>query len=125
MAAYNKLNGPWCTANRYLLTDVLRDQWKFKGIMMSDWGAVHEGLGPLKAGTDLIWSTYSELDVRNVRGDFRFRGRGTNVVNGTSSGFRSFADFLLGVADQTQRQIGAEPAHLRGWQLAAFVRHVV
>lgn len=53
MAAYNKVNGEWCTANSYLLTDVLRKQWGFKGILMSDWGAVHECLGPLTAGNDL------------------------------------------------------------------------
>jgi beta-glucosidase len=53
MAAYNKVNGPWCTANSYLLTDVLRKQWGFKGILMSDWGAVHECLGPITAGCDL------------------------------------------------------------------------
>lgn len=53
MAAYNKVNGEWCTANSYLLTDVLRKQWGFKGVLMSDWGAVHDCLGPLTAGTDL------------------------------------------------------------------------
>ena len=53
MAAYNKVNGDWCTANSYLLTDVLRKQWGFKGILMSDWGAVHDCLGPITAGTDL------------------------------------------------------------------------
>ena len=57
MAAYNKVNGHWCTANKYLLTDVLRDQWGFKGILMSDWGAVHEAIGCLTAGTDLEMGT--------------------------------------------------------------------
>ncbi len=76
----------------------------------------------LKAGLDVVRSTYSELDVRNVRGDFRFRGRNTNTSNQTSSGFRSFADFLLGYADQTQRQVGAQPADLFGWQTSFFVQ---
>lgn len=53
MAAYNKVNGDWCTANAPLLTDILRKQWGFKGILMSDWGAVHECLGPMTAGNDL------------------------------------------------------------------------
>ncbi|CAM5999326.1 unnamed protein product, partial [Sphagnum balticum] len=53
MAAYNKLNGDWCTANKSLLTDVLRNQWGFEGVLMSDWGAVHELLKPIDAGTDL------------------------------------------------------------------------
>src|SRR5439155_3832080 len=76
----------------------------------------------LKVGADLIRSGYVERDVRNVRGDFRFRGRNTNPSGGTSSGFRSFADFLLGLPDATQRQIGADPADLVGWQSAFFVQ---
>ena len=76
----------------------------------------------VKFGVDVIRSHYVEADVRNVRGDFRFRGRNTNPSGGTSSGFRSFADFLLGLPDATQRQIGADPADLVGWQSAFFVQ---
>jgi len=76
----------------------------------------------VKAGADVIRSNYAESDVRNVRGDFRFRGRNTNPSGGTSSGYRSFADFLLGLPDATQRQIGAEPADLTGWQAAFFIQ---
>jgi len=53
MAAYNKVNGPWCTANKPLLTDILRKDWGFNGLTMSDWGAVHEVDGVVHAGTDL------------------------------------------------------------------------
>ncbi len=53
MASYNKINGHWATANQYLLTTVLRDQWHFDGLAMSDWGAVHETPGVLTAGLDL------------------------------------------------------------------------
>jgi len=60
--------------------------------------------------------------LRNVRGDFRFRGRNTNPSGATSSGFRSFADFLLGLPDSTQRQVGADPADLVGWQSAVFIQ---
>jgi len=74
------------------------------------------------AGFDLVRSRYDERDLRNIRGDFRFRGRNTNPANSASSGFRSFADFLLGYADQTQRQVGADPAVLRGLQASWFVQ---
>jgi beta-glucosidase len=53
MAAYNKINGEWCTADKYLLTDVLRNEWNFQGTLMSDWGATHDTLKDLNAGTDL------------------------------------------------------------------------
>lgn len=80
------------------------------------------GTHSVKAGIDVVRSNYVETDVRNVRGDFRFRGRNTTPGGGTSSGFRSFADFLLGLPDATQRQVGAEPADLTGWQAAVFVQ---
>ena len=76
----------------------------------------------MKFGVDIIRSNYNEADVRNVRGDFRFRGRDTNTSNSTSSGFRSFADFLYGLPDATQRQLGNEPADLTGTQYAFFVQ---
>jgi beta-glucosidase len=53
MCAYNKLNGIYCAENHFLLTDVLKHDWAFKGIVMSDWGAVHSTLPTLKAGLDL------------------------------------------------------------------------
>lgn len=74
----------------------------------------------MKFGIDFLRPNYIEADVRNVRGDFRFRGRNTNPAGSTSSGFGSFADFLYGLPDSTQRQIGADAADLRGWQYAFF-----
>ena len=53
MSSYPMLNGVYCTANKWLLTDVLRDQWNFNGLVMSDWGATHETVGPISAGLDL------------------------------------------------------------------------
>ncbi|HEX5322528.1 MAG TPA: glycoside hydrolase family 3 N-terminal domain-containing protein, partial [Capsulimonadaceae bacterium] len=53
MAAYNKVNGPYCTANHPLETDILKGDWSFTGIVMSDWGAVHETAAPVAAGCDL------------------------------------------------------------------------
>jgi beta-glucosidase len=53
MAAYNQVNGVYCSANHFLLTDILRKELGFQGVVMSDWGAVHETLGPFTAGLDL------------------------------------------------------------------------
>ncbi|WP_353566063.1 glycoside hydrolase family 3 C-terminal domain-containing protein [Haloferula sargassicola] len=52
MTAYNKVNGPHASANTYLLRNVLKDGWGFDGLVMSDWGGVHET--PVsQAGNDL------------------------------------------------------------------------
>ena len=51
MNAYNDVNGDYCSANRGLLHDILRDQWDFKGSVMSDWGSVHRFT--LDAGMDM------------------------------------------------------------------------
>ena len=53
MAAYNKFRGEHCTQNKYLLTDILRNEWGFEGFVMSDWDATHSTIPAAKAGLDL------------------------------------------------------------------------
>jgi len=53
MSSYNMLNGPYASANSYLLTDVLKLGWGFDGMVMSDWGGVHEAARVINAGNDL------------------------------------------------------------------------
>ena len=53
MASYNLVNGYYSTENKWLLTDVLRDEWGFDGLVMSDWGACSELTKSVKAGMDL------------------------------------------------------------------------
>lgn len=53
MSAYNKVNGAWCAENPYLLTEVLRRQWGFKGFVVSDWASTHTTAESINAGLDL------------------------------------------------------------------------
>lgn len=53
MAAYNLVNGVYCCANEKLLTNILRKEWKYNGLVMSDWGAVDHPVKDIKAGLDV------------------------------------------------------------------------
>ncbi|PKO12425.1 MAG: glycosyl hydrolase [Chloroflexi bacterium HGW-Chloroflexi-10] len=53
MCAYNKLNGTYCSDNRYLLKEILRDEWGFEGVIVTDWGAMNDRIKAFKAGLDL------------------------------------------------------------------------
>ena len=53
MCSYNRINGVHSAQNHWLLTDVLRDEWGFEGIVMSDWGADHDRGASLNAGLNL------------------------------------------------------------------------
>ena len=54
MCAYNKVNGHYCSENKKLLTDILRNEWGYDGAVISDWGAVHNVVNAIKAGLDLV-----------------------------------------------------------------------
>jgi beta-glucosidase len=52
MCSYNKFNGDWACENSYLLTDVLKKAWGFKGFVVSDWGGTHSTVKAVMAGLD-------------------------------------------------------------------------
>ncbi len=53
MAAYNKLHGTWCTEHPRLLTEILRDEWEYDGVVVSDWWATHTTAEASTAGLDI------------------------------------------------------------------------
>ena len=72
MCAYNKINNEYCSQNRWLLTDVLRSEWGFKGFVMSDWGAVDNRAQGVYAGLELEMPGTGEENKRELM----------NAVNG-------------------------------------------
>ncbi|MBE6786278.1 MAG: glycosyl hydrolase [Ruminococcaceae bacterium] len=53
MCSYNRIYGTYLSDSKKMLTDILRDEWGFKGIVVSDWGAVNDRVEGIKAGLDL------------------------------------------------------------------------
>ncbi|HEY2177038.1 MAG TPA: glycoside hydrolase family 3 C-terminal domain-containing protein [Caulobacteraceae bacterium] len=53
MAAYNRINGPYATENHRLIEEILRGEWGYDGVVVSDWGAVHSTTAAANGGNDL------------------------------------------------------------------------
>jgi beta-glucosidase len=66
MSAYNKLNGLWCSENPYLLTEILKKEWGFRGFIVSDWGAVHSTVPTANAGLDIEMPTGEYLNADSL-----------------------------------------------------------
>lgn len=66
MCSYNRINGTYAAENRWLLTEVLRDEWGFDGYVVSDWGAANERVGDVLAGLDLEMPGNSGITDRQV-----------------------------------------------------------
>ena len=54
MTSYNKLNGPYAVQNHELLTTIVRDEWGWKGMYVSDWGGGDDAVAAMKAGNDML-----------------------------------------------------------------------
>jgi beta-glucosidase len=68
MCSYNRVNGVHASRNHWLLTGILRDEWGFGGVVVSDWGAVHDRVAALAAGLDLeMPGTDGTTDAEIVR----------------------------------------------------------
>lgn len=63
MGAYNKLRGTHCCHHDYLLNEILRKEWGFEGITVSDWGGVHDTKEALMNGLDMEMSVTSDFDA--------------------------------------------------------------
>lgn len=66
MGAYNGINGYFCCENPFLLTTILKQEWKFKGILISDYDAIHQGLNAALAGCDVDLPSGNFMNQQNL-----------------------------------------------------------
>lgn len=66
MSSYNRINGTFASENKCLLTDVLRTEWGFDGIVMSDWGGTHDRIAGICAGEDLEMPGDTAVSLKKV-----------------------------------------------------------
>lgn len=66
MCSYNKVNGTFASEHYHLLTEILKDEWGFEGLVVSDWGAVRDRVAALKAGLDWEMPGPQERRVKEV-----------------------------------------------------------
>jgi beta-glucosidase len=66
MGAYNGVNGYFCCEDPFLLTQVLKKEWRFKGLLMSDYDAIHQGLNAALAGCDVDLPAGSFMNKQNL-----------------------------------------------------------
>lgn len=66
MSAYNLTNGTHMSQHKYLLTDVLKKEWGFDGVVMSDWGGTYDGVGAANGGQDLEMPGPAHMNRKNL-----------------------------------------------------------
>ena len=67
MCSYNRIEGTYLAENKRYLTDILRGEWGFKGIVVSDWGAVNDRVMGVKAGLDLEMPGNNGMNNENIK----------------------------------------------------------
>ena len=95
MCAYNRINGVHCSDSQELLTDILRTEWGFDGMVVTDWGALNDRIKGFQAGCDL-----------NMPGGSRFMERATMeaVKNGdlSEADINASVERILGLVEKSQ-----------------------
>ena len=81
MASYNRVNGSYVCQNEYLLKDILRNEWGYQGLVMSDWGAVDQLADSITSGLDLEMPTSGEVGPSKLIKAFKKKKLSLESIN--------------------------------------------
>jgi beta-glucosidase len=102
MTAYNRLNDEYTSHDPWLLTRVLREEWGFTGLVVSDWGAVHDRVAALRAGLDLEMPPAHGLSDRALLDAVRSGDLNERLVD-------EAATRVVKLAEKTPRDVALAP----------------
>jgi len=103
MTSYNKVNGRWASENEYLLKDILRDQWHYKGLIMSDWEAVHSAVPTALLPLDIEMPEGTYMNAKNLKGPIEAGVIPVETINTKVKSILTLM-FKLGIFDKTTNE---------------------
>ena len=126
MGSYNKYKGQHCCHNQYLLNDILKRDWAFDGVVVSDWGGVHDTKQAAGNGLDLEFGSWTNgvdwsLDISNVYDNYFLAGpylemlrQGKASVKQLDDKARRVLRLIFRTAMNTRKPFGSlnSPEHL-------------
>lgn len=92
MGAYNRFRGEYCCENEAMLNGVLREEWGFDGLVISDWHAVHDRVKALRAGCDLEMPWQSDRSAEEVARAVEQNELDADILLGSVRRLRTLAD---------------------------------
>ena len=98
MDSYNLINGQHATQNGYVNTEIVRKEWGFDGVMMSDWVATYDGVATANGGRDLEMPTRAFMNRRNLLpaiADGRVKQGGDRLKSSPHPAERVLADSIV------------------------------
>ena len=125
MAAYNKVRGKFCSANPCLLRQILRKDWGFKGMVISDWGGVHSTVKAANNGLDVEMGSGSDFNkyyfAQPLLDSVRARKVSKQVINEKIRHilYVMFKNHMIGNTDRKEGSINTILHHLTAYKVAA------
>ena len=121
MSAYNAINGVFSSENHWLLTELLREEWGFDGLVVSDWGAIKDRVDALVAGLDLEMPGSGDAGTEAILQAVRDGRLDTSVVEASVARLRMLAERTAPSGDATGVDFDAHHALARRAAAASIV----
>jgi beta-glucosidase len=112
MCAYNKINGTYCSENSFLLKEILKEEWGFPGIVISDWTAVVDPVKSLLCGVDLEMPGTGGISERIVVEAIKEGRIPDFVLDETNKRYLAVLDKIASQPELTEKFVKAEAVEL-------------